>query len=477
MGGFCLNKNSTFKSILSVTLGNFTTILSGLVVGFFVPKILSLEGYGYYKSFTLYTSYVGLFSLGIIDGIVLRYGDKNLEELDRPLFRGIFKYYCLILSFFCLGMICAYPFFKDGNSGFILIMVAINMVGANISGYFQQISQITQRFREYTARKILQSVASIVIVLLLLLLSMRDALQGNVNYKIYLVLVVITNSLLAAWYIGTYKDIVVGESLQIIAVTGTLRSLIKCGVPLLISNMCSTLLLTLDRQFVNLLFSIENYAVYSFAYNLLSLVTVATSAVSTVLYPAMKRTEKSDLRNNYNYYVTIMLVFVCAMLSIYFPLTRLVVWFLPKYSESVLIFRVIFPGLALSSVITVIIHNYYKVFDLSAVFFRQSVVVLAVSAAANLIAYAIFKSMVSISFASIVTMVFWYFYTEVKIFQDCYRKTWKNKAYLLAMIILFYISTKINNNLGGFAIYFSAFLAISMLFFKMQLVEIVKGRR
>lgn len=88
-------KNKTLKSIIGVALSNCTTIVSGLVVGFLIPKILSIEDYGMYKTFSLYTTYIGFFSMGIIDGIVLDYGGKDYGQLKRSKFRSFFQVvYC-----------------------------------------------------------------------------------------------------------------------------------------------------------------------------------------------------------------------------------------------------------------------------------------------------------------------------------------------------------------------------------------------
>ena len=62
------------KNIIRVLLSNVATIISGIVIGFIIPKILSVRDYGMYKTFTLYMTYAGFFSLGIIDGIVLKFG-------------------------------------------------------------------------------------------------------------------------------------------------------------------------------------------------------------------------------------------------------------------------------------------------------------------------------------------------------------------------------------------------------------------
>ena len=87
-----MRKNAkTLKNIVFVALSNCSTIVSGIVVGFLIPKILSVYGYGMYKTFTLYTTYIGFFSLGIIDGIVLDYGGFNYDELNCEKFRSFFK--------------------------------------------------------------------------------------------------------------------------------------------------------------------------------------------------------------------------------------------------------------------------------------------------------------------------------------------------------------------------------------------------
>ena len=73
-------KTSLLKNIIAVAFSNCTNIIAGVVVGFIIPKILSMDDYGYYKTFTLYTTYIGLFNLGLADGIVLKYGDKIMNN-------------------------------------------------------------------------------------------------------------------------------------------------------------------------------------------------------------------------------------------------------------------------------------------------------------------------------------------------------------------------------------------------------------
>ncbi|MFA9464618.1 MAG: oligosaccharide flippase family protein [Velocimicrobium sp.] len=464
-------KNKTLRSIFEVTASNITTIIAGIVVGFIIPKILSLEDYGYYKTFTLYTTYIGLFSLGIADGIVLKYGGKDYEELDKKTFRSYFKWYLLVIALFVIVMFIIGGVLLHNDAQFLLIALGVEIIGANGVGYFQQISQITQRFKEFSMRKILQSVCNIVVVGILFLLY---HFRGEVHYQIYITFLLIVNTMLTLWYLLTYKDIVFGESKSLGETKSEILSLIKNGFPLLWANLCSTLIFSLDRLFVNILFDNLTYAVYAFAYSMLSLVTVATSAIGTVLYPKLKRTKNETLKDNYPLFSSVILIFVFAAMAVYFPLEMFINWYLPNYTGSLIIFRVVFPGLSISSLITVIIHNYYKVLGVNFLYFKKSIVVLIISTVTNAIAYAIFKTTISISAASILTMIIWYLYVEQYLVKLFNVKRRENLIYMVIMTLGFYVISAINKNIIGFFLYVVLFTLVTIIIKKRFLLSLKK---
>lgn len=470
-------KRAFFKHIIEVSLSNFTTIISGIIVGFITPKFLSVEGYGFYKTFTLYVTYIGFFSLGLVDGIVLNYGGKNYDQLERGVFRAYFKWYtCINLFFsmilFILGIIFTYK--SDIDTGFIMIMFSINLIAVNFTGYFQQISQITMRFREYSLRRILQSVCNIVAVLVLLVIYNKN---NYVDYKLYIVFIVSINVVLTGWYLFTYRDIVKGGSISMRHIAIDVKKLIIIGLPLMVANLCSTLILTLDRQFVNLLFDTKTYAIYAFAYSMLALVTVAISAISTVLYPILKRSDEVTLIDIYGKLISAILIIVFAGIMSYFPLCIFIKWFLPKYIDSLIIFRVIFPGMAISSAITIIMNNYYKTFGKAFIFFKKGVYILVFSVIANGVAFIVFKSTISISVASIITMLIWYLYVENMFVKEMGYSRWKNLIYMLIMILGFYLISKIQNDFLALVIYLIFFGTITFFFFKSIILDFMNKKK
>jgi len=45
------------KNVLKIAISNIFIILSGVVSGFFLPKLLGVTDYGFYKIFNLYITY------------------------------------------------------------------------------------------------------------------------------------------------------------------------------------------------------------------------------------------------------------------------------------------------------------------------------------------------------------------------------------------------------------------------------------
>ena len=453
----------TLKNILKVIGSNITTIIAGVFVSFLLPKIISVADYGFYKTYTLYFNYIGVLSLGLIDGIVLKYGGKEYHELDRGKFRAYYTWYALLQLLFSVIIILVTFFVEGSDYKFVALILTINLLPANTIGYFQQISQIVQRFKEYSLRKIIESVANILIVCVLFLLYKME--WTTVSYKYYLIALVSVSILLFGWYLITYREIVFGKSEGRWVALKDVFCLIKLGFPLLLSNLCSTLMLSLDRQLISMLFSPEEYATYAFAYSMLSLITTATSAVSVVIYPIFKRINEDRLKTIYKDINTLMLVFIFAMMAGYFAICYIIEWFLPQYTYSILIFRIILPGLAVSSSVTIIMHNYYKVFGKTGRFFIQSVISLALSVLCNVVAYWIYGTREAVSMASVIALCIWYVITQLGMRKIC-NNTWKNITYLALMGTSFYLCGIIPLYWLGFVAYFMVFVVVSLLFYR-----------
>lgn len=465
-------KGSTIKDIFKVSISNAAILLSGVLVGFLLPKIIGVTDYGYYKTYTLYATYVGMFHFGISDGIYLKYGGKDYEALDRDKFRYYSRAFILIEAVIAVALAIFSMLVLRNEYRFIFLFLSIYLLFHNITSYYQSISQATSRFNELSSRNIIQSV---IISIAVIGLWIRHRYTGTeLTYRTYTILYSFIVVALALWYTSTYRDITFGKSVADASIRKDISYFIRIGFPLMLANLCSSLILTLDRQFVNILYDTDTYAIYAFAYNMLSLVTTATSAIATVLYPNLRRTDESTLKKQYSSLVGVILCVVFACLIICFPLNLFVNWYLPKYADSLEIFRVIFPGLAISSAITIVMHNYYKTLGINFKFFIKTVITLAVSAAANVVAYYVVGTTVSISWASIITMIFWYILVEIY-FVKTYRIKWvRNFSYMIIMMVAFYVISTIQNQWVAMVIYFVAFSIVTLMLLKNEVKLIAR---
>lgn len=464
-----MNKKIKFalSNILKVGLSNVFTIISGIVVGFLLPKLIGITNYGYYKTFVLYITYSGLFQFGISEGILLKYGGVDYEELDKKVFRSYSQSFIIIEFITSLILIIFSMVFLDGEYSFIFVCVAMFILFQNVTTYYQYISQITNRFNELSIRNVIKSILTILTILGMLLYSYIYN-RKVISYRIYTIIYIIINSILMFWYIYTYREITFGEK-EASNKESSIFLLAKFGLPLLLSSICGTLILNIDRQFVNMYFDIDTYGAYAFAYSIISLITTATSSIGTVIYPQAKRTNEISLISKYQSLSKLLIAFVMACGCIYFPLCKFMsIFFINqvKYLDSLPIFRVLLPGLSISCTISLITQTYYKTFNLNKSYFRLIIIILFITIITDSIAYYAFNSTLAISIASVIVFVIWYVianqYLKIKI-----GIKWENSlVYVIIEMIMFYITSLCKTWWLGLIIYSVLFILTSLIMLK-----------
>lgn len=433
-----MSNKSTLKKIGYVTFSNVVKLVSSILIGFIIPNILGVTNYGYYKVFTLYLTYIGLFHFGFIDGIYLKFGGVDYKDLSRSKFRSYFKFLLLFELLIAIVGITVIQLWMNGDRAFIFTLLLINLIAINLTTYFQFISQITSRFREYSSRLIILSFTNIIIVGIMYYFGLS-------SYKFYSGLIVLVNFLLLFWYVYTYRQIVFGKSESLSESKNDIIDYFKIGIPLLVANLASTFVMTVDKQIVELLFPVEEFGVYSFAYSMLVMVTVVVSAVGIVLYPTLKKVSIESIPNYYHKLMRIIIVVVLFGLFGYFPLLWVVPKFLPNYVGSLIIFRIALPGLLFTSTITAIKHNIFKITNKNVHFFWISFLAIITNIVLNLAAYYFYGTKESIAITSIIGLGLWYASTELYIIRTHHVKWRLNCLLILLGLSLFYILSGIQN--------------------------------
>lgn len=434
-----MKNNNLKKSVIRIAFSNIITILSGILVGFIIPKIMGPNNYGIYKIYSLYLTYIGLFNIGFVEGIYIKYGGIDYKDLNKEKFRMYTKFLFFIqIVFTILLFFISFLFFKNTYT-IIFMLLALSIITKIMTSYFQFVSQLSSRFNELAFRNIINALLTIMSVVVLFALWKLNVYE-TLYYYIYIFVLIFIQFILAFWYVLTYKDIVFGKSASIKENYKELIELIKLGLPLLIANIVGTLILSMDRQFVSVLFDNSTYGIYSFAYNIIGLITTAISAISTVLYPSLKKKEKSKILDSYYKLSKYIMIILFGSMSGYYLLIPFINWFLVEYAYSISILRIIFPILIFQSLVTIVIHNYFKAFEKTKLIFYQSIFILIVSFLLNLFSYLIFKTVESISIASIITVFIWYMISEYSLLKTEKNKNIKNNIYLVLMLLNYSIN-------------------------------------
>ncbi len=69
----------------TITSNMISVVISALVT-LVVPKLIGIEEYGYWQLYLFYSSYIGFLHFGWNDGIYLKYGGKEYNDLDKGYF-------------------------------------------------------------------------------------------------------------------------------------------------------------------------------------------------------------------------------------------------------------------------------------------------------------------------------------------------------------------------------------------------------
>jgi O-antigen/teichoic acid export membrane protein len=153
-------------------------------------------------------------------------------------------------------------------------------------------------------------------------------------------------------------------------------------------------------------------------------------------------------------------------------------WFirlaLPAYEYSLGIFRIVLPGLILSSSITVVMHNYFKTLEQNMKFFVLSLTVLILSLVSGLGAYYIFHTMEAVSWASVIIMIVWYVLSERFLKKQYGISSGVNLIYLILVSAVFYLISLIDIWYIGMVAYMCAAVVITGLFYFKDIKALVK---
>ena len=450
-----MNYKIVKKNIVTVFGANVLSLLVGIVNGFFVPAFLSVDNYSMLKTFTLYVSYVGVLHLGFLDGLYLKYGGKYLKSINKKeaLYEHNFllKFQLIVsLIFFLIGILAR---------NLIVSLVAISIVPINFLTYFNFIYQATGEMKLYARIKVLNPILVLILNLVLIFLIKKD------NYILFVF------SSISAYYltylIFEHKFLKLVETKEKQKVD--VLPIFKTGIFIMLGNLFTMLFYSMDRWFVKFLLTTEDFAYYSFAISMMSIINLLISSVAMSLYPAFSRGYTSKTVKEIKKY----LIIISSFSSLgFFIFSFIVNLWLKKYIYSLSVISILFAGLPAIAVINALYINLYKANKQERKYFYTVIKMAIVSFIFNVLAVVLYKSNFAIAIATTVAFYVWFFYSS-KDFEGL-ETNWKEIVYILLFVNGFLFSTLKLSLTFGFIFLSLWILMLIMIFFKKEFVRLLR---
>ncbi|MCK8625488.1 oligosaccharide flippase family protein [Apilactobacillus kunkeei] len=452
------------KNIINLMISNLISLMISVLSSFITPVILGHDGYGYYKIFSLYTTYVPLLHIGFIDGILIRNAGKKIEDISFKKFRT----YTLFLLIFELFLSIVMSIFAcliniPQINREIIIAIAIYSFLLNALTYFQFFSKCIMRFSELASIARLQSFINLFFLLLALYLYKFTAFNVNVTY--YMFYMNFAVFILLCYYFVRYKKIILGERKTLASQFKNIRVFFRVGFAIMISYQITMVMVNADNQFISMFFKVSEYGKYAFAYSLAALLLTVFNAVSSVMLPYMKKVGKSAVVSNHDSNMSVMNAIVFFVIASYYPIAWIVNNFIASYSESVQYLSVVFPGVGITCIVQSYIFNDYIMAKKIKDFCYISLTNLVFDFAVYYVGFRLSHSTLKIALLSIPLLMIWYLTLEWFMNAESGVKFIKNFYYLMIMAFAFIVISHISNIWISLIAYVITYVAVTLAFY------------
>jgi len=448
----------TIDSIYKVFSSNVVALLIGIVQGLIVPKILGISEYAILKTFALYASCIGVFSFGFVDGIYLKYGGIELGSISkRTLKKELLFFTSLELSI--AALLFALFLFSDSV---VIFLFSIFLLGSAIRGFMGMLFQATGRFSEFSLMNIVSPVLNFFgILIILFVLGIESAYS----------LIILDISV-------AYISVVIFLPVLFRSVSDEKPAeksshnfyLIRRGFPVMLGNLASIILLSIDRWFVKLFLLQRDFAFYSFATSMMGIVMVLVTSLATAFYPLLvRRREEEKFLRSLKHYILILSSFAGAA---YFAFDFIINWILKDYLPSLEVISTLFAGFPAIMVINTIFVNMYKAEKVEKKYFFTVFAMTVVAFVLNALALTINRSNLAIALATTIAFYFWFFFSS-KDFKGT-KSNLREITYIGAFLIVFFTTTRLFPWWIGLLIYSASILGITLLLYRREFFELIE---
>lgn len=429
------------KNVSYLMCANIISFLISALITFIVPKFLSVESYSYFQLYLFYLNYIGFCCIGWIDGIVLRYGGKYYNDLDKGVFGGQFRLYslleiCIGISII-IGVLIIQP--SDQYAANVYIMLGIAIILAQVNAFFRYILQAVNDINKYALNIILEKIVYVIFVSVFLLLKQKEF--------IYLIYADLLGKAIALLHMCiTNREIIFAKAAKLSTVFSEAKINVSTGIKLLAANGSSLLIIGIVRYAIQLNWSVETFGRVSLSLSVSNMFMLFVQAIGVSLFPMLRRI-KGDLLNKLYVVIRHTLMFpMLGLLIFYYPAYLILSYWLPDYAESLHYMALMFPICIFESKMQLLIEPYLKSLRREKDLLLKNLSAVGLSLLISVITIGIFNSLNLAVLSIVIVLAYRCVVTELVVERSINIKIRKDIVGELVLVFLFII---FNWSIGG----------------------------
>ena len=436
------------KGFIQIMIANIITLIIGVLTNFILPKYLSFDSYAIVKTYALYLTYAGFFSLGYNDGMYLKYGGKDLKDINEKDFGKNFLNYFILIIFMTILVLIVGIVFADN----VIIAFSFGIFSYNILGYLKSFYQATGEFKLYGNTLNTEKILIFLLNLALIFIFKSD----NSYYYIWI-------QVLCGIIICAYLSLKLNNTLHFLKYAkisiNEIKENIKSGFILMLGNFSNGVFTGIDRWFIKIFLTLVDFSKYSFATSMENIINIFTTPITIAMYNYFCKKPKLD---EVRIFKNASLMWGALVISLAYPAKFILEKYLTNYKSANDIIFVLFATQMFTIIVKGIYVNIYKSQQRQKKYLIQMFIMILLATILDFIFIKIYKSMILVAIATLITTMVWFLICEFEKNNEIRFNT-REYLYIILIISIYIITGYTSNPIIGFVIYIFMLGLLSLL--------------
>ena len=343
------------RNIIYAFAAQGISLLLSILTSLILPKFFDKANYGYWSLFLFYTGYTGFFHFGLNDGVYLKIGGTEYEDMDKKLLGGQFWFGALFQSVIAIGIVLWTVLSGNGvDTEFVFIMTAVYMLLYNLTLYLGCVFQAANETRLYSLSVMIDKIVFMVSILALFIVKSSD-------YKTYVWLYMSAKLCAMLYCVYKGREIVFAGRMAFGTVAREALDSIRIGINLTIANIAGNLILGGGRFIIDRYWGIEDFGEVSFSLTLTNFFLLFVSQISMVLFPALRQIDEKRQKSLFEMSKHVLNVILPIVFLVYIPAKEILKLWLPQYEASLAYMAILLPMCIFDGKMNLVCATYFKV--------------------------------------------------------------------------------------------------------------------